>query len=65
MKPKKKNKKLRITEKDFLLANRRAARMEEIEAHGRPVTFRKVFHKSRKVYDRKALKRRGSCDESG
>ena len=59
MKPKKKQKKLRITEKDFLLANRRAARMEEIEAHGRPVSFRKAIHKSKKVYDRKPLKKAG------
>ena len=29
MKPKRKQKKLRITEADFMLANRRAARMEE------------------------------------
>ena len=55
MKPKRK--KLRITEKDFLLANRRAARIEEIEAHGHPVSFRKAIHKSKKVYDRKKLKR--------
>lgn len=45
-----------------LLANRRAARLEEIEAHGRPVTFRKAIHKSKKVYDRKALKRQASDD---
>lgn len=51
------HKKMRITEKDFLLANRRAARLEEIEAHGREITFRSVKHKSRKVYDRKRLKR--------
>lgn len=63
MKPKKKQKKLLITEKDFLLANRRAARMEEIEAHGRPVSFRKAIHKSKKVYDRKALKKRASGDD--
>ncbi len=55
MKPKRK--KLRITEKDFLLANRRAARIEEIEAHGHPVSFRRAIHKSKKVYDRKKLKR--------
>ncbi len=63
MKPKKKQKKLRITEKDFLLANRRAARREEIEAHGRPVSFRKAIHKSKKAYDRKALKRQASGDD--
>ena len=48
---------MRITEKDFLLANRRAARLEEIEAHGREITFRSVKHKSKKIYDRKRLNR--------
>ena len=47
----------RITEADFMLANRRAARLEEIAEHGRPVSFRKAVHKSKKVYDRKRLKR--------
>ena len=55
MKPKKKQK-MRITEADFMLANRRAARIEEIAEHGRPVSFRKAIHKSKKVYDRKHLK---------
>ena len=59
MKPKKKQKKLRITEADFMLANRRAARLEEIAEHGRPVSFRKAIHKSKKIYDRKRLKRAG------
>ena len=59
MKPKKKMKKLRITEADFMLANRRAARLEEIAEHGRPVSFRKAIHKSKKVYDRKRLKKAG------
>ena len=27
--------------------------------HGKPVSFRKAIHKSKKVYDRKALKRQG------
>lgn len=57
MKNKKKPKKLRITEADFMLANRRAARLEEIAEHGRPVTFRKAIHKSKKAYDRKRLKK--------
>ena len=48
MKPKKKQKKLRITEADFMLANRRAARLEEIAEHGRPVSFRKAVHKSKR-----------------
>ena len=57
MKPRKKQKKLRITEADFMLANRRAARLEEIEQHGKPVSFRKVLQKSKKVYSRKRLKK--------
>ncbi|MBR5661420.1 MAG: hypothetical protein IKW99_07705 [Bacteroidales bacterium] len=52
----KRHKTLHITEADFMLANRRAARLEEIAEHGRPVTFRKALHKSKKVYDRKRLK---------
>ena len=56
MKNRKKQKKLRITEADFMLANRRAARLEEIEQHGRPVTFRKVLYRSKKAYDRKRFK---------
>lgn len=40
-----------------MLANRKAAREEEIAAHGRPVSGRKMLHKSRKVYDRKRLKK--------
>ena len=58
MSAKRKNRKktLRITEADFMLANRRAARLEEIAEHGRPVTFRKALHRSKKVYDRKRLK---------
>ena len=59
MKPKKKQKKLRITEADFMLANRRAARLEEIAEHGRPVSMRSALHKSKKVYDRKRLKKAG------
>ena len=56
MKPKKKQKELRITEADFMFANRRAARMEEIAEHGRPVSYT-ALHKSKKVYDRKRVKR--------
>ena len=60
MKPKKKMKKLQITEADFMLANRRAARAEDLAEHGgRPVSFRTALHKSKKVYDRKLLKRAG------
>ncbi len=52
-----KQKKMRITEADYLLANRRASRQEEIQAHGHPVQSRCMVHKSKKVYDRKRMKR--------
>ena len=52
-----KQKKYRITLDDFMLANRKAAREEEIAAHGKPVSFRKVLHKSLKIYNRKRIKR--------
>ena len=42
-----------------MLANRRAARMEEIAEHVRPVSYRTALHKSKKVYDRKRLKKAG------
>lgn len=58
-----KNKQLRITEKDFLLANRRASRAEEIEKYGRQISMRSVTHKSKKVYDRKRLKKAGIKDD--
>lgn len=59
----KKQKTMRITEADFLLANRRAARLEEIAGHGKPVSFRRVLHKSKKQYDRKRLKRLAAKDD--
>ena len=57
MKPKKSTKKLRITQADYMLAQRRAARMEEIAEHGKPVSLRSAVHRSKKVYDRKRLKK--------
>ena len=59
MKPNRKHRKLRITEADYMLANRRASRLLEIQEHGKPVPLRSVAHKSKKVYDRKKLKRTG------
>ena len=49
-------KKLKMTEKDFMLANRRAARLEEIAAHGKPISFRSIRFRSKKAYSRKKLK---------
>ena len=57
MRPKKKQKKFRITEKDFMLANRRAARLEDIVEHGKPTSFRTFLHASKKVYNRKRFKK--------
>ena len=53
----KKAKKLHITEKDFMLANRRAARIEDIAAHGKPTALRSIKHVSKKAYNRKKLKK--------
>ena len=47
----------RITESDFLLANRKAAREEEIARFGKQIIFRTSTQKSKKVYDRKRLKK--------
>lgn len=41
--------------KDYIKANRKAAREVEIEMYGRPLPRKKV-HKSKKVYDRKKNK---------
>jgi hypothetical protein len=57
MKHRKAPRKLHISQDDFMLANRRAARLEEIAEHGKPVSFRRAIHKSRKIYDRKRLKK--------
>ena len=42
----------KITQRDYIKANRRASREAEIENHNRPVNIAGV-HKSKKVYDRK------------
>ena len=52
-----KQKKLRLTQEDYILANRKAAREEEIERHGRQIQFRRMVHKSKKAYDRNKSKR--------
>ena len=52
-------KKLRITEKDYLIANRKASREEEIEMYGKQISMRTITHKSKKIYNRKRLKRAG------
>ena len=56
MKHKKKNKQIG-TLADYIKANRKASREEEILAHGKPVSSRPAVFKSKKVYDRKRQKK--------
>ena len=56
-------KKFLITESDFLLANRKASREEELERHGKQIIFRTTTQKSKKVYDRKRLKKADINDD--
>lgn len=44
-----------FTQRDYIKANRRASRLEEIENHNHPINIARV-HKSKKVYDRKRNK---------
>lgn len=45
----------KMTQRDYIKANRKASREAEIEQHTRPVNFCRV-HQSKKVYDRKRSK---------
>ena len=56
---------IRITERDFLLANRKAAREEEILAHGKPITFRSYLQNSKKQYNRKQMKKAITQSDDG
>lgn len=51
-----------ITEKDYMKAQRKASREEEIALHGKPVSFRRVTHKSLKAYNR-SREKKASLDE--
>jgi len=51
----KNKKKMRITQDDYIKANRKASREAEIAAYGHPLCHKRVF-KSKKVYDRKRIK---------
>lgn len=48
-----KQKKFRITVEDYLLAQRRASREEEILLHGKQIRGRRMLHRSKKTYSRK------------
>lgn len=47
---------------DYVKANRKASREEEILVHGKPVSTRPAVFKSKKVYDRKKHKKAGLDD---
>ena len=49
------SKKMQFDREDYLKANRKLSREEEIKTHGRPVRIGGV-HKSKTVYDRKRSK---------
>ena len=40
-----------------MLANRRAARLEDIDLHGKPTAFRAAWPASKKTYSRKKFKK--------
>lgn len=55
-----KNRKKQIgTLADYVKANRKASRKEEIQAHGKQVSMRPAVFKSKKVYNRKRHKKAG------
>ncbi len=58
-------KKKRITEQDYILANRKASREEEIAAHGKQILFRSHLHCSKKVYNRKKHNKAIIINEDG
>lgn len=47
--------KKRITQDDYIKANRKGSREAEIEMHGHPVCHKRV-HESKKVYNRRKIK---------
>lgn len=51
------HKKYRITVEDFIKANRKASREEEIAAHGKQISMRSILQKSKKAYDRRKGKK--------
>lgn len=49
-------KKYKITEQDYLKAQRKASREEEIALHGKPIRQLRMVHLSKKGYNRKQMK---------
>lgn len=47
---------------DYIKANRKASREEEIAAHGKQISMRTTVHKSKKLYNRRKEKKAGLKD---
>lgn len=47
----------KIKEIDYIKANRKAAREDEIAQYGKQIRYRTNVHKSKKVYDRQRYKK--------
>lgn len=47
---------------DYVKANRKASREEEIALHGKLISMRTIVQKSKKIYDRKKEKKVGIKD---
>ena len=47
---------------DYVKANRKASREEEIALHGKLISMRTIVQKSKKIYDRKKEKKAGLKD---
>lgn len=47
---------------DYIKANRKASREEEIAAHGKLISMRTTVHKSKKLYNRRKEKKAGLKD---
>lgn len=45
--------KISITQEDYIKANRKASREEEISLYGKQIYNRHLIHKSKKVYNRR------------
>lgn len=48
---------LKITEIDYIKANRKASREEEISLYGKQIANRTTVHKSKKSYNRQQYKK--------
>lgn len=44
---------MKITTQNYIKANRKASREEEIKTYGKPITNRPTVHKSKKQYNRR------------